>query len=158
VRPGAKFEVNILNPGGGKTGSTLPKGTKLTVTTAKKEYEVSFVDVVNPFVFVAAEDLGLKGTELNSELSLDSDLLEELAAIRLQAAVAVGMYSSVEEAKLTPSIPKLALVSAPQDYTTSTGKEIKAAEVDVVAKMLSMGKFHRTFAGSGLYCTAAASL
>lgn len=158
VKPGAKFSVNILNPGGGKTGSTLPKGKRLTISTEKRSYELSFVDLVNPFVFVAASDLGIKGTELNSELSLDEGLMEELQAIRLQAAVEVGMYPSVEVAQQTPSIPKIALISPPQDYVTSTGEQIKAEDVDVVAKMLSMGKFHRTFAASGLYCTAAATL
>ncbi|MEC1534601.1 PrpF domain-containing protein [Bacillus sonorensis] len=34
----------------------------------------------------------------------------------------------------------------------------KSRGIDITAKMLSMGKFHRTFAGSGLYCLAAASL
>lgn len=158
VKPGAKFSVHILNPGGGKTGSTLPKGNRFTIRTVKRSYELSFVDLVNPFVFVKASDLGVKGTELNSELSLDQALLKELEEIRIQAAVEVGMYPSVEAARKTPSIPKIALISPPQDYVTSSGKQIKAEEVDMVAKMLSMGKFHRTFAASGLYCTAAAAL
>lgn len=45
-----------------------------------------------------------------------------------------------------------------QEYVTPAGTPIKAEEIDITAKMLSMGKFQRTFAGSGLYCLAAASL
>ena len=41
---------------------------------------------------------------------------------------------------------------APQTYATSAGRVIAKEEVDIVAKMVSMGRFHRTFAGSGLYC------
>ncbi|PTM57771.1 PrpF domain-containing protein [Desmospora activa] len=155
---GAKYSVDILSPGGGKTGSTLPLGVKATIATESRTYEVSFIDIVNPFVFVSAADLGLKGTEPNSALAADAALLQELENIRLQAAVAAGMAQTAEEAKQTPAIPKIALVTHPQDYTTSAGKAIKAEDVDVVAKMLSMGKFHRTFAGSGFYCIAAAAL
>ncbi|MGG0550437.1 PrpF domain-containing protein [Priestia megaterium] len=155
---GAKFSVSILSPGGGKVGQTLPLGVKYSISTKNKTYDVSFLDVVNPFVIVAAEDLGVKGTELNKEISLNDSLLEELDDIRVKMAVASGMAKTVDEAKQTPSIPKIAIVARPQDYITSSGKLIKADEVDMVAKMLSMGKFHRTFAGSGLYCMGAASL
>ena len=155
---GAKFSVNILAPGGGKTGKTLPLGLTYSVATTNKTYDVSFLDVVNPFVFVSAHDLGIKGIELNSELSINDSLLKELDEIRVKMAVAAGMSKTEDEARQTPSIPKIAIVTEPQDYVTSTGKLIKAEDVDIAAKMLSMGKFHRTFAGSGLYCIAAATL
>lgn len=97
-----------------------------------------------PFCNSSNEDLGVKGTELNKEISLNDSLLEELDDIRVKMAVASGMAKTVDEAKQTPSIPKIAIVARPQDYITSSGKLIKADEVDMVAKMLSMGKFHRT--------------
>ncbi|MEH7235603.1 PrpF domain-containing protein [Bacillus sp. JJ1562] len=156
--PGAKFSVNILEPGGGKTGSTLPSGASFLLQTGEKSYNVSFVDVVNPFVFVLASELGIKGTEKNDVLSQNHELLKEIENIRLHAAVAAGMSPSLEAAKETPSVPKIAIIEESQDYVTSSGTVVKAEEVDIVAKMLSMGKFHRTFAGSGLYCIAAAAL
>ncbi|SFK73662.1 hypothetical protein SAMN03159341_101336 [Paenibacillus sp. 1_12] len=153
---GAKFIVNILFPGGGKTGKTLPVDVLYAMETTSKAYEISFIDVVNPFVYVAADDLGIKGTELNSELSLNIALLAELEAIRSQMAVHSGMATSLGE--IVGSVPKIAIVTEPQDYVTSEGKVIKKKDVDIVAKMLSMGKFHRTYAGSGLYNLAAAAL
>ncbi|MFP7493466.1 PrpF domain-containing protein [Terribacillus saccharophilus] len=158
VKSGARFAVNILNPGGAKTGNTLPLELIYSVTTQHKTYEVSFLDVVNPFVFVSAKDLGIMGTELNSELMLNNDLLRELDEIRVKLAVAAGMSETEDEARLTPSIPKIAIVSEAQDYVTPAGKLIKAEEVDIIAKMISMGNFHRTFAGSGLNCLGAAAL
>jgi 2-methylaconitate cis-trans-isomerase PrpF len=155
---GAKFSVSIVSPGGGKTGKTLPLGAKYLVATNKKTYEVSFVDAVTPFVFVSALELEIKGTEPNSELSQNAALMEELENIRLQMDVAVGLSKTIEEAKQRPSIPKIAIVTELQDYVTSTGKQIKAEEVDIIAKMLSMGKIHRTFAGGGLYCLSAAAM
>ncbi len=158
VKTGAKIKVDILSPGGGKTGHTLPLGSSCHVSTEEKIYPASFVDIVNPFVFVAASEFGLKGSELNSKLATDEKLLSELETIRVNMALEAGMYSSVAEAKNAPAIPKIAIVAEPQDYVTSAGKVIKAQEVDIVAKMVSMHKFHRTFAGSGLYNLAASVL
>lgn len=158
VKNGAKIKVDILAPGGGKTGQTLLLGPSGHVPTEKKIYPTSFVDIVNPFVFVAASEFGLKGSELNSELATDEKLLAELESIRVNMALKAGMYFSVEKAKNAPAIPKIAIVAEPHDYVTSAGKMIKTEEVDIVAKMVSMHKFHRTFAGSGLYNLAASVL
>ena len=158
VTPGAKIIVNILSPGGGKTGSTLPIGIRTTLSTKKRDYEATFVDIVNPFVFVAASNFGLLGSEPNQVIGSDSTLLDELEEIRLKMAVSSGMAKNEEEARAIPSIPKIALVASPHDYGTSTGKQIKAEDIDIVAKMVSMKKLHRTFAGSGLYNLAAAVL
>lgn len=158
VTTGAKYTVDILNPGGGKTGATLPLGASYTLDANGKRYPISFVDVVNPFVYVPSEAIGLKGTEPNSELAGNGALLEELDRIRCDAAVRSGMETSLQDAKQAPAVPKVAIVSKPQDYVASTGERIRAEEVDIVAKMLSMGRVHRTFAGSGLYNLAAAVL
>ncbi|TDF95145.1 PrpF domain-containing protein [Paenibacillus piri] len=153
---GAKFTVDILKPGGGKTGKTMPIDVRFSMETDRKAYEVSLIDVVNPFVYVAASDLGIEGTEPNRELSMKEDLLAEIDAIRRRMAVHSGMAAANDE--VAGSVPKIAIVAKPQDYMTSAGKRIKKDAVDIVAKMLSMGSFHRTFAGSGLYNIAAAAL
>lgn len=159
AKPGAQIMVDLLSPGGGKTGKTLPLGSQYAVTANGSMYDVSFVDVVNPFVFVACESLGISGTEPNSEISMNSNLMETLDSIRNQMTVAVGMAQTVAEAKAaSPAVPKIAIVAEPQDYVTTSGKFIKKEEVDIVAKMVSMGLLHRTFAGSGLYNIAAATL
>lgn len=158
VTPGAKIIVNIISPGGGKTGKTIPIGLKTKIATSKRSYEASFIDIVNPFVYVAASDFGIVGSELNHVVGADHELLAELEEIRLKMAVAGGIAKNEDEAKNIPSIPKIAVVASPHDYVTSAGKHIKANDIDIVAKMVSMKKFHRTFAGSGLYNLAATAL
>jgi 2-methylaconitate cis-trans-isomerase PrpF len=159
VNPGAKMIIDILQPGGGKTGKTLPLDTRHTVNTSVKDYEVSFVDCVNPLIFLSGHEFGLKGSEPLTELSANPFLLEELDIIRNKMAVAAGMAETEQEAKTkSPSVPKIAIVAEPQDYITTSGKQIRKEQVDIVARMISMGKFHRTFAGSGLYCLAAAAM
>lgn len=154
--PGAKIIINILAPGGGKTGKTLPLGVKGPVETKFGTYNISFVDVVNPFVFIDASDLGVTVAEDNSGLTRNSLLLEKIELIRKKVAVQAGMADT--EVEVANSVPKFALIMAPQTYVTPTGWVIKEEEVDIVAKMVSMGKFHRSFAGSGLYCMAVAAL
>ncbi|WP_249869159.1 PrpF domain-containing protein [Oceanobacillus saliphilus] len=159
VTPGSKYSVNIMHPGAGKTGKTAPLDKISKIKVGKKTYDMTFLDIVNPFVYVAAADFGLRGTEPTSEITAKQNLMDRLNCIRDEAAVAVGFADSAEEAKATvPAIPKIAMVAAPQDYTTTSGKEIKAKEIDILAKMISMEKLHRTFAGSGLYNLAAAAL
>lgn len=158
VKPGAKFLVDILSPGGGKTGKALPLGKVTEIELDGEIIKTSFADFVNPFVFAEASALEVAGTESTSELSGNLALIEKLEAIRIQTSILSGMAETESEAKRIPSIPKVAIVSKPHDYITSQGHLIKAEEVDIVAKMVSMGKFHRTFAGSGLYNLAASAL
>src|SRR5699024_938294 len=58
VTLGSKYSVNIMHPGGAKTDKTLPLGITSKITTMNKTYDISFVDVVNPFVYVAAQHFG----------------------------------------------------------------------------------------------------
>ena len=156
--PGAKINVDILSPGGGKTGRTLPVGKTTGLTVGGKEYFTSLVDLVNPFVYIQASSLGLDGTQLFEDLAAHSGLLELLESIRREGSYLMGLSPTVDAAALSKAIPKIAIVSSPMDYTTSSGLRIAKEQVDLVAKMVSMNRFHRTFAGSGLYNLAASSL
>lgn len=158
VTPGAKITIDILSPGGGKADKTLPVGEKTVIDIHGKSYEVSFVDIVNPFVYVSANDFGLKGSEPNHHVSQKKDLLLELEEIRVHMATTVGIAQTIEQARNIPSIPKIALIGKPHTYETTLGKTIYKDEVDIVAKMVSMNQLHRTFAGSGLYNLAASLL
>ena len=120
--------------------------------------EVSLVDAANPLVFVKAVDLGLTGTELPDAINGDPELLRLLETIRGLAAVKLGLCSTPEEAAwVTPGLPKMTLVAPPQEYTTSSGEEVQADQVDLVARMMSMQKTHPSYAMTGAMCTAAAA-
>jgi len=159
VRPGARIRISILNPGGGKTGSSLPLGARAHLRVGKDVFEITLADIVNPIVFVEADAFGLDGTETNTAISSRGGLLEMLNSIRDQAAVSLGWAKSPEEArKTTSAVPKIALVAPPRDYVTDSGERIRAEDIDVLARMLSLGRVHRTFAASALYCLAATCL
>lgn len=155
---GAKYQVEILSPGGGKLGATLPLGSTYPITISERNFDVSIVDVVNPFVYVSTESLGLATDDLFSDLSTNGELLNVLESIRCEASYQSGLTNSRKDAKETPAIPKIALISPPHDYVTISGKRISKDAIDIAARMVSMGNFHRTFAGSGLYNLASAAL
>ena len=154
--PGAKYQVEILSPGGGKLGTTLPLGSTHPITIQERTLEVSIVDVVNPFVYVSTESLGLNTDDLFSDLSTNPELLTLLETIRCEASYQSGLTNTREDAKVSHAIPKIALISPPHDYVTTSGKRISKDSIDIATKMVSMGNFHRTFAGSGLYNLASA--
>lgn len=159
VTTGAKLSINILEPGGGTTGETAPLGKIHTLDVDGSEYEVSFIDVVNPFLHISSIALGINGTEQIEELSSNEKLLARLDLIRNLITVEIGFAKTVQEAKLkAPAIPKITFVAKPQDYITTSGEKVKATDVDIIAKMISMERLHRTFAGSGLFNLATATL
>lgn len=159
VRPGALIRVEILNPGGGKTGRALPLGPVTDLETPFGTFSVTVTDMVNPFVFVDAADLGLTGAEPFAELSVDADRLATLNAIRDAAAVKLGWAQTPEDAaETTPAVPKVAIVGKPRAYTATSGAAVGENDVDIVTRAISMARLHRTFPASGLYCLAGACL
>jgi 2-methylaconitate cis-trans-isomerase PrpF len=153
------FRVSIVNPGGEMTGKLLLLGPKYEVQTEKATYEVTFSDLINPFIFIAAHDIGLAGNEPSSSVAANQALLDELNLIRDKIAVAAGMAENEQDARQNkPNVPKIAMVAAAQDYVTTGGELIKKEEVDILVKVISMGKLHRTSPASGLYNLAAETL
>lgn len=149
---GAKYIVDIMYPGGGKTGSTLPLTAQGEfVLTNGEKIAYSFADIVNPVVFISAEDLSFNGTELNSKVSQNEKVMQTLEEVRELTAVASGLCISREKARDEyRAIPKVGYVAKSQDYLTSTGKLIKKEDYHILARMVSMERMHRTFAMSAL--------
>ena len=159
VKAGAMFRVSIVNPGGEMTGTMLSQGPITEITTPKASYEVTFSDLINPFIFMASEAVGLKGHEPSSAVAANQVVVDELNLIRDKMAVVAGMAADEEEARhKKPNVPKIAVISPAQDYVTTGGEHVRKDEVDILVKVISMGKLHRTSPASGLYNLAAASL
>lgn len=159
VKPGAMFRVSIMSPGGEMTGKQLLLGPKSEVKTEKATYAVTFSDLINPFIFLAGEDVGLTGAESHKEVAANQAILDELNLIRDRVAVQAGMAADEQDARQNkPNVPKIAVVAPAQDYVTTGGEQIKKEEVDILVKAVSMWKLHRTCPASGLYNLAAAAL
>ena len=117
--------------------------------------EASFVDAGNPCVFVTAASIGLEGGESPVALDKRHELLDRLERIRRAAAVAMGLAGGPDQAPL--GVPKIAAVAPPMAATKLNGQILRAEDVDVTVRMLSMGRPHRAIPVTGGLCTAAAS-
>lgn len=157
----APIKLKFDNPAGTISDRLLTTGN-ITDELDIPDYgklNVSFVDAANPLVFVKATDLGLVGTELPDSIDSDPDLLDLLEKVRGVAAVKIGLIDDYKEsAWKTPGIPKLTIVSEPQSYVTTNGKQIESDQIDIVSKMMSMQKTHPTYALTGAMCTVAAAV
>jgi 2-methylaconitate isomerase len=155
---GAPVRLDFIDPGGAGTGKLLPTGSPLDqLETADGWMEASMIDAANPCVFVTAETMGIRGTELPEELEGDGLLLARLEAIRITASVRMGIAMTPEAAALKPSIPKVAMVTGPRDASTLSGEILSADSADIAVRMISLGQPHRAVPLTGAMCLAVAS-
>jgi len=157
---GAKLKVEFFNPSGSITKKLLPTGnTKDLIDLGDKgKFIVSIVDAGNPVVFLNSEELGLKGTELPTEIENIQGKLELLEEIRSVCSELIGIVSDKSLAlSKSPAYPKICCVTVSKDYVNSNGDIIKKENIDLVVRMASLQKMHKTFAVTGAICTGAAS-
>jgi 2-methylaconitate cis-trans-isomerase PrpF len=157
---GARIALDFLDPGGAVTGRLLPTDHPQDILEVPGlgTIAASLVDATNPMVFVRAKDLGLDGTERPEDLDGRPGLPARLEAIRGAAAVRMGLATSPEDAgRTSPAVPKVAVVAPPAAYRTNAGAPVEPHAVDLIARIVSMGKVHRAFALTGAMCLAVAT-
>ncbi len=157
---GAKIALDFTEPGGAVTGKLLPTGQVRDEleTEGYGKFTVSIVDAANPLVFVRASDLGISGVELPLQVDSNPELLKKIESIRAAAAVKIGLVAKAAEAsKKSPAVPKIAFVSPPRDYLCVPGNMVSGTEIDLVSRIMSMGKLHNAYAITGAICTATAA-
>jgi 2-methylaconitate cis-trans-isomerase PrpF len=110
-----------------------------------------------PTIFVNAADIGYTGTELQKDINSDAEALARFETMRAYGAVKMGLIADISEAAARQHTPKIAFVAPPTDYVASSGKQIQAADVDVLVRALSMGKLHHAMMGTASVAIATAA-
>ncbi|MDU4876316.1 MAG: PrpF domain-containing protein, partial [Neisseria subflava] len=87
----------------------------------------------------------------------DAAALEKFETIRAYGALKMGLISDVSEAATRAHTPKVAFVAPAADYTASSGKTVKAADIDLLVRALSMGKLHHAMMGTASVAIATAA-
>ena len=162
--PAAEIRIEFLDPGGSEdgeetAGGMFPTGNPVDALDVPGygAFQVTMINAGNPAIFIHAEDLGLRGNEMQADVNSNAALLEKCEAIRSHAAVRMGLAATAEEVTaLRPHTPKLAFVSLPIGYVASGGKTIDSSMVDINARILSMGKLHHAMTGTGAVAIAVA--
>jgi 2-methylaconitate cis-trans-isomerase PrpF len=156
---GSPVRLAFLSPGGAVSGMLLPTGNVVDdfALPDGTTIRASLVDAANPTVFVAADALGLKGTETAAEIGADAEKRDRLDALRVAAALGGRIAASAEEARTTVSnLPLVAVVSAPMDHAIPGG-HIAGSDVDIITRMISAGQPHKATPLTGAMCLAVAS-
>jgi 2-methylaconitate cis-trans-isomerase PrpF len=156
---GAKITLRFSDPGGSLTGRLFPteKVQDRLKVPGIGNIDLTIIDAANPVVLVRASSLDLEGTEIE-RVDTDETIKAQLESIRCMVAVKIGLAETLEAAtQRSQTVPKIALVAAPKSYQTLGGKLVDAAEVDLVARIMSMGTLHKSFAVSGAVATAGAA-
>jgi probable AcnD-accessory protein PrpF len=123
----------------------------------KDSIKATFISAGIPTIFMKAEDLGFSGTELQGDINSNDKLLAKLEKIRARGGVAMGLFKDESEAQASQHIPKIAWVAPAQSYTSSSGKEVNANDINLVVRAMSMGQLHHAMMGTAAVAIAAAA-
>jgi probable AcnD-accessory protein PrpF len=151
--PAAEVQLEFMDPaaeeeGGG--GAMFPTGNLVDdlVVPGVGTLKATMINAGIPTIFINAESVGYKGTELQDDINSDPKALEMFEKIRAYGSLRMGLISQLEEAAKRQHTPKVAFVAKPADYVASSGKEISASDINVLVRALSMGKLHHAMMGT----------
>ncbi|MGD8112151.1 2-methylaconitate cis-trans isomerase PrpF [Vibrio sp. TRT 17S01] len=156
--PAAEIQVDFVDPADGE-GSMFPTGNLVDdlVVPDVGTFNATFINAGIPTIFIDAEALGYQGTELQNDINNDEFALARFESIRAHGALKMGLIDSLEEAQTRQHTPKIAFVSQPKSYLSSSGKTVEAGEVDILVRALSMGKLHHAMIGTAAVAIASAA-
>ena len=128
----------------------LPTGNVCdSITVGDKPVRVSIIDAGLPTVFVHAADLDVNEAQLvktAAELDTDTLLHAKIEAVRQAAAQCTPALQQA----LCSSAPKVVLVHPRTTYTMSGGDAVRAEDMDLLVRPVSVGQFHRSIMATAL--------
>ncbi|EMW8522603.1 2-methylaconitate cis-trans isomerase PrpF [Vibrio parahaemolyticus] len=156
--PAAEIQVDFVDPADGE-GSMFPTGNLVDdlVVPDVGTFNATFINAGIPTIFIDAESIGYQGTELQDDINNDDVALAMFESIRAHGALKMGLISELEEAQTRQHTPKVAFISKPKSYQSSSGKAVNESEIDVLVRALSMGKLHHAMMGTAAVAIASAA-
>ena len=151
--PAAEVALEFMDPAAdedGAGGAMFPTGRLVDdldvpgIGTLK----ATMINAGIPTIFVDAEAIGYKGTELQAAINGDDKALTMFETIRAYGALRMGLVERIEDIAKRQHTPKIAFVAKPADYVASSGKTVRAGDVDLLVRAMSMGKLHHAMMGT----------
>ena len=152
--PAAEVQLEFLDPADegedGAGGAMFPTGQLVDdlEVPGVGTFKATLINAGIPTIFLNAADIGYTGTELQDAINGDPAALARFETIRAWGAVKMGLIADVAQAATRQHTPKVAFVAPPADYTASSGKTVKAGDIDLLVRALSMGKLHHAMMGT----------
>ena len=156
--PAAEVVIEFMDPADGE-GAMFPSGNVVDTLNVPGigEFNVTMINSGIPTIFFNAADIGYTGTELQKDINSDAKALERFEILRAHGAVKMGLIKHIDEAAERQHTPKIAFVAPASNYTTSSGKNVAASEIDLHVRALSMGKLHHAMMGTASVAIATAA-
>jgi hypothetical protein len=154
----AEVTIEFVDPADGD-GNMFPSGNLIDQLDVPGvgSFKVTMINAGIPTLFLNADELGYSGAELQDAINNDGIALAKFEAIRAYGAVKMGLISDINDAVARQHTPKIAFVSAPQNYVSSSGKQITCDDIDLNVRALSMGQLHHAMMGTAAVAIAAAA-
>lgn len=151
--PAAEIALEFMDPAAdedGAGGAMFPTGNVVDdlevpgIGTLK----ATMINAGIPTIFVEAEAIGYEGTELQDAINGDDKALAMFETIRAHGAMRMGLIERIDEIAKRQHTPKVAFVARPAEYVASSGKTVRAGDVDLLVRAMSMGKLHHAMMGT----------
>ena len=159
--PAAEIALEFLDPAdeGEDGGAMFPTGNLVDALDVPGvgTFKATLINAGVPMIFLEAAALGYDGSELQPAINDDKAALAKLEAIRAVGAVRMGLITDVSQAAARPLTPKIAFVGPPKDCMSSSGKQVHATDIDLLARAISMGKLHHAMMGTASVAIATAA-
>ena len=150
--PAAEVQIEFLDPAddGEDGGAMFPTGNLVDTLEVPEigRFQATFINAGIPTIFLNAEDIGYTGSELQDAINGDAKALARFETIRAYGAKQMGLIQDISEAASRQHTPKIAFVSKPKQYVSSSGKTITEKDTDLLVRALSMGKLHHAMMGT----------
>ena len=150
--PAAEVQIEFLDPAddGEDGGAMFPTGNVVDTLDVPEigTFQATLINAGIPTIFLNAEEIGYTGTELQDDINADSAALARFEKIRAYGALKMGLIQHISEAANRQHTPKVAFVSKPKSYTSSSGKQVTQSDTDLLVRALSMGKLHHAMMGT----------
>ncbi|MGF6918343.1 2-methylaconitate cis-trans isomerase PrpF [Paraburkholderia sp. 40] len=151
--PAAEVPLEFMDPAAdeeGAGGAMFPTGNLVDdlEVPGVGTLTATMINAGIPTIFVDAEAIGYKGTELQDAINSDAKALAMFETIRAHGALRMGLIKHLDEIATRQHTPKVAFVAKPVDYVASSGKPVRAGDVDLLVRAMSMGKLHHAMMGT----------
>ena len=150
--PAAEVQIEFLDPAddGEDGGAMFPTGNLVDTLEVPEigRFQATFINAGIPTIFLNAEDIGYTGSELQDAINGDAKALARFETIRAHGAKQMGLIQDISEAASRQHTPKIAFVSKPKQYVSSSGKTITEQDTDLLVRALSMGQLHHAMMGT----------
>ena len=151
--PAAEVQLEFLDPAAdeeGAGGAMFPTGNLVDSLEVPGvgTFKATMINAGIPTIFLNAEEIGYTGTELQDAINSDEKALAMFETIRAYGSQRMGLIKNISEAATRQHTPKVAFVSIPKNYTSSSGKAVTSQDTDLLVRALSMGKLHHAMMGT----------